>query len=121
MDAVEVKVPLSLVLRAVDCCSAGLIDTDEPRKSKGKIFSWDGRAWTCVATCSQYNIWHWAKIIEVVPERLYKGRAHRRGERGYTGARFRCAGQVWVITDNKVTLAPNDEKPETATQISLFA
>jgi len=121
MDAQEVKVPLSLILRASDCYSAMLIDTDEPRKSKGKIFPWKGRAWTCVAGCSQNNIWRWAEIIEVVPESLYTGRAHRKGERGYTGARFRCAGQVWVITDNKVKLAPNDEKPETANQLSLFA
>lgn len=121
MDADEIKVPLSLVLRAVDCYSAMLIDSDEPRKSRGKVFTWNGKAWTCVATLSKGVLWHYAEIIEVVLAELYKGPAYQRGSREYTGVSFRSGGQVWVITDNKVKLVPSQEQVQTVNQLSLFA
>lgn len=121
MEKAEITVPFSLIQKAADHCSTALIDTHDPRKSKAKVFSWNGRAWTCVGLLSQGANWHYAEVIEVVLEQFYTGPAHRRGGREYTGARFKCSGQVWVITANVIRLIPDGQPEEAASQLSLFA
>jgi len=113
MDATPV--PVSFLEEAANSCSAHSLNND-PKKSTGKVLTWNRRYWVCTGTVSQYLKYREADLREVVPEDSYTGPPP--SKHNYTGMRFRHGKDFWVITEHKVTLVPNGKPVEM--QLPLF-
>ena len=121
----EMIVPYSLLERAEKHSSTASLDISNPAKSKGKVFSWNGKNWTCTGTIGQYLRLLQVDIREVVPADQYAGPPNDPSARGsdfYLGGKFTCNGQAWVMTSNIVILKPaeNSGPTQQPEQLSLF-
>jgi len=119
----ETLVPYSLLERAQKYYSAAHFNMHDFKRSNGKVFTWNGKTWTCTGTVGQGQKYLEVSIREVVTKDRYAGPPHDNQKRGpdfYLGGEFKCKDQVWVMTDNEITLKPDDSITTKAEQLNLF-
>ena len=120
----EILVPYSLLERALEHYSAAHFNMHDFKRSSGKVFTWNGKTWTCTGGVGQGQKHLQASVREVVPKDRYAGPPHDNQKRGldfYLGGEFKCKDQVWVMTGNEVTLKPDGSITTKAEQLKLFS
>lgn len=120
---VKVFAPYLLLEHAEQHYSAALLDMHSPAKSKGKVFSWNGKTWTCTGSIGKSDRLLEVHIREVIPVDRYSGPPNDPGARGpdyYLGGKFICNGQAWVMTGNVVTLVSSEPPTQKPKQLILF-
>lgn len=121
---ITVPVPYSFMEYAAEHISCSTLDMHDQKRSRAKVFQWQGKTWTGTGGVSQQK-WLQIEIREVVTIDRYTGPPHdikKRGPDYYLGGMFKCKnGHTWAMTDNKVVLKPDDTKPSAkAEQLSFF-
>ena len=66
----EILVPYSLMERALEHYSAAHFNMHDFKRSSGKVFTWNGKTWTCTGGIGQGQKHLQASIREVVPQGL---------------------------------------------------
>lgn len=123
MTQPEIIAPRSLLARASKHYSGETLDMHNPARSKGQVFSWNGKYWTCTGV-----VWNREPVSvyirEVVLADKYDGPPNNPAARGddfYLGGQFTANRQTWVMTGNRVILKPAEDsefrEPE---QLNLF-
>lgn len=115
----EVGVNSLILEKACDHYSGGLIDIDNPEKSKAKVFLFGNKFFTCTGILWLGNGAKHVDIREVVGKEHYDGPERDPWVRGtdyYLGGEVNYNGQRYVMTDNLIKLVPK----EIITQEALF-
>jgi hypothetical protein len=123
-ETTEILVPYALLEHALEHYSAAHFNMHDFKRSHGKVFSWNGKTWTCTAGIGQGQKHLQASIREVVTKDRYAGPPHddhKRGPDFYLGGEFKCKDRVWVMTSNEVILKPDDSITTKAEQLPLFS
>jgi hypothetical protein len=123
-----ITVPCAVMEYAIKHYCADTLDMYDFRRSRGKVFSWNGKTWTCTGSVQNGSGLIQVTIREVVTKDRYTGPGNIRpvntwrnyGPDYYLGGEFQSGKQIWVMTDNEACLEPDGASPEQTKQLSLF-
>lgn len=120
----DVTVPYAQMAAWADkYSSTSTLNMYQPTRSRGKVFTWRNKTWTCTGYVSQHLRDQSMDLREVVPVEHYTGPQRDPSKRGsdfYLGGTFVCKGQTWGMTAHKVVLRPTPEAAPAPGQLALW-
>lgn len=115
----EIGVDTLTLKKAQDHYSGHLINVENSKESKAKVFLFGNKFFTCTGSCGLGSKDSWVEIREVVGKEHYDGPERDPWVRGidyYLGGEINYNGQRYIMTNNLIRLIPE----KTIIQETLF-